>query len=136
MEPAASFFCEDQVPIDLARLQLRYRRMSAVRAAYSCAQTESTFSEIQTVADRAPDSIMSNPLDVGLIHSTLIDKILYEASDGIVSECGHNGSTEAEASFQAACDVVFATTFPGVECPCVRDPALARIKTQHDLAQR
>src|SRR5205823_6455353 len=64
VKPARAFFAEDLFPIDVARLQLRHRRMSSIRTTNSAAHAKSTFGEIQSIADCPSDAIVRNPTDM------------------------------------------------------------------------
>jgi hypothetical protein len=54
----------------------------------------------------------------------------------VVGKGSANGGFQAEAPAQAAGDVVFAAAFPNLEFTGAADAIFARIKPQHDFAER
>src|SRR6266581_7964894 len=110
MKPAGALTGKNCFPIHITRLQLRNGRVPAVGASNRRAQSETALGEIQPIAHRASNSVVGNPLDAGLIHATLINEVLNQASNRIVRECCDESRVHSEASTQAARDVVFAAT--------------------------
>jgi hypothetical protein len=54
----------------------------------------------------------------------------------VVSKGSTNGGFQAEAPAQAAGDVVFTSAFPNPEFASAADAPFARVKPQHDFAER
>ena len=63
----------------LARSKLRHRGVAAIGTAERGAQAEPAFSEVQAVANRAADAVVGDPLDVRLVHASLVHEILRPA---------------------------------------------------------
>src|SRR5438552_8885361 len=135
MKPARAFLDKDSFPIDLAGLEVRNRRVPAIRTSERGAHAKSALGEIQAVADRAADAVVLDPADMAEIDAALEHQILDEASHGIVSEGRDDRSVHAKAAPQAARDVVFAAALPGAEFASSGDARISRIEAQHDLAQ-
>src|SRR5256885_3185161 len=99
MKPACAFFDNDFFPIDLARLELRNRRVPAIRTSERGAHAKSASCEIQDVADCAADAVVLDPADMAEIDAALEHQILDDASDRIVGEHRDDGGVQAEAAF-------------------------------------
>ena len=109
--------------------------MAAIGTTESRPDSETTFGEVQAVADATSDSVVRNPPDEGLINTALIDQILRKTADGIISEGGDDRGFQAEAALEAARDIVFATAFVNVESAGGPNTFFAGIQTQHDFAE-
>jgi len=72
---------------------------------------------------------------VRLIYSTLVNQILNQTANGIVSQRRNQARVQAEAAVQAARDVVLAATFPDLKSTRGLNPPVAGIETKHDLTE-
>src|SRR5206468_12120507 len=70
------------------------------------------------------------------VHAAGQDQILQQPAHVVVREGGHHRGPQAEAAAQATCHVVFAAALPCAEVAGRPDAPLARIQTQHHLAER
>ena len=109
--------------------------VGTVGAADSAADAEAALGEVDAVAADSADAVGFLPVDQIGVHAALLDEVLHELADLVVGECGDDGGIHAEALVQAADDVVFAAAFPCAEGAGGADTALARIETEHDLAE-
>ena len=109
--------------------------MPAIRAAQRRADAETSFGKIQSVARPASDAIVFNPANMRLIHAALIDQILHEPADWIISQRCHDRSVHPKATLQTPGDIVFAAAFPNLEIARRRYSTITRIKPQHHLAE-
>ena len=136
VQPARADFPEDVIPVEIAGLQLCRRRVATIRHTDRAPDAEATLGEIQAIAHAAADAVVFAPLDEVRVHAALHDEILDEMTDLVVHECGTDGGFAAETFAQAARGVVFATAFPRGERARGADAAFARIKSEHDFAER
>ena len=136
VEPAGAVPAEDLLPVDVARAQLRGRRVATVGDADRAANAEAALGEVQPVAHLAPDAVVGDPAEVGSLDATLVDEVVDQPADGIVGERRHDRRAEPEAAFEAAGDVVLAASLPRLEGAGRLDPPLTRVEAQHDLAER
>jgi len=135
VQPPRTFLTEYLFPIDVTFFKLRDSGVAAVGTAQCRTHPKATLGKVHSVAHVAADSVVLDPFDVRLIDSALIDEILDEPADGIVRKRSHDRRIEAEASFETACYVIFATAFPDVETPrCVNSPVTG-IEPQHHFAE-
>src|SRR5262249_62252573 len=110
-------------------------RVPTSRATQRRTHTEPALREIQPVAHQAADAVELDPAHVRLIDAALINQILHQTSDGIVSQRSHDRGVHAETSLQTARDVVLAPTFPHLKVACGRHAPIARIEAQHYFAE-
>src|SRR5262249_17915836 len=135
VEPARALLAEHDVPVDLARLELRDRGVPAVRAPQGRAHAVAALGEVQAVADGASHAVVLDPDQVRLVDPALVDEVLHQAADGVVDQRRHQRRLQAEAALEPARDVVLAAAFPDLEAPRGVDAALAGIQAEHHLAQ-
>ena len=128
-------FAENLIPVDVARLDLTGGRVAAIARAFGTAQTESTLSEVQTIANIATNAIEFFPLHKTRIDTSLEDKIFDQTTDIIFGKCCNNRCTFAKATTHATSNIVFATAFPGLELAGRADAAITGIETQHDFPE-
>ena len=64
------------------------------------------------------------------------DEILDQVADFIVNKCSADSGFQAEAFAEATGDVVLAAAFPCLEPACCANAPFARVKPQHDFAER
>ena len=102
MKPANAEFSENVIPIHVARLELRGRRVAAIRISHRTTDTETTLCKIQTVSNRTADPIVLAPLDEIRRHSALHDKIFDQVPHLVVHERGDHSGLVAKAFPQAA----------------------------------
>src|SRR3954464_6904597 len=98
VQPARAFFTENLVPIDLPSFEMRNSGVPAVVRASSRTHAESPFREIQPVARRTPDAIVSHPADVRLIDATLVHQVLQQPTNRVVCECRDYRRVQTEAA--------------------------------------
>ena len=70
-----------------------------------------------------------------LIDAALVNQILHEPADGIISQRRHDRGFQSKTSLQAARDVVLAAALPDLKTARGRNPTISRIETQHHFAQ-
>src|SRR6476660_5022859 len=99
MEPARSALAEDLFPIDLAGFKLGNRCVPAVGTSLSSAYPETALREIQPISYFASDAIVFHPSHHRLVHAALVEQILKETPDCIVSNRRDNGSLEPKTPF-------------------------------------
>ena len=109
--------------------------MAAIGAAHRSPQSKSSLSKIQAVANLPPYSIVLNPPDIGLVDASLIDQILRQPADRIINQRRDNSRIQREAALEATGNVIFAAALPDSKFASMGDSVVARIKTQHHLAQ-
>ena len=136
VQPTHAEFAEDVVPIEIAGLELRCRRVAAVGNAHRAAHTVAALGEIEAVTNDTANAVKRRPFDEVGIDTALQNEILDEPAHVVVGKCGGDGGLEAETATQSAGDVVFAASFPHFEFACAADTALARIKPEHDFSER
>src|ERR1700754_54185 len=136
VKPARAFVTEDLVPIDIAGLELRHGRVTAIGTTGSGTYAETAFGEVQSVAHRASDTIKLHPLHVRLVHAALINQVLNQAAHRVVCKGRNQRRFQAKTTLQSARDVVFTATFPNLKTARRLYAAIARIETQHHLAER
>ena len=105
-------------------------------AAHCTADAEASLGEVDAVAADTADAVCLLPVDQICGNAALLDEILHQSADLIVSESGDDSCLHAEALVQAADNVVFAAAFPCTEGSGCTDTALAGIQTEHYFAQR
>ena len=86
VEPAHAFLPEDAFPVDVAGLELRRRRVAAVRAADRAADAEALLGEVEPDARGAADAVERHPLDVRQVHAALQHQVLQQPADLVVHE--------------------------------------------------
>ena len=109
--------------------------MPAVGAADGRSDAEASLGEVQADPRPLADAVEGHPADVPLVDPALEQEVLQQMADRVVDNRGDNGRPEAEHAPQAARHVVLATALPNAERPRRVDPVLARVETQHDLAE-
>jgi hypothetical protein len=72
---------------------------------------------------------------MGLIDTTLVDQILDQATDSVVSQCGDYSGVQTKATHQAARNVVFTTTFPNLKASCGMNASFTWIEAEHYFAK-
>ena len=135
MQPPDAELAEDIIKIEVSRSCLGDGGVRTVRAADCTADAEASLGEVDAVSADAADAVGLLPVDQRGVNAALLDEILHQHTDLVVSESGDDGGVQAEALVQAADDVVLAAAFPCTEASCGADPALARIQAEHNLAQ-
>ena len=135
MQPARALLAEDLVPVDLARLQLAHRRVTAVAATQRRAYAKPALRKVQPVAHRAPDAVVLHPLHVRLVHAALQHQVFDQPAHGIIGQRGHHRRLQSEAPPQPARHVVLAAALPHLELARRGHPHIAGIEPQHHLAQ-
>src|SRR5262245_12443527 len=135
MKPAGSFGTKYLFPIDFPGLQLRRCCVPAVGAAQRRSHAKTTFSKVQTVADRPSNAVVLHPANVGLLNAPLVNQILNQAAHWIVSKCCYNSSFQAKAALQPSSHVVLSPTFPTLKSSRGCNPSIPRIEPQHHLSQ-
>src|SRR5439155_16123841 len=106
--PASALRAEDAFPVDVARAEVRRRRVRAIGAAEGRANTEAAFREVEPVPHVAPDAVVRDPSQMRRLYSALEHEVLDQPADRIVGERGHNRGPLAEAAPQRPRDVVLA----------------------------
>src|ERR1041385_9030522 len=109
--------------------------MTAIGTSCSGTDAKATFGKIEAVADGPTNAVELHPLYVRLVHPALVDEILDQSTDGVISERSHDRRIHPEAALQTARNVILAAAFPNLEVARGRDASLTRIETQHDLAE-
>ena len=71
-----------------------------------------------------------------LVNAALIDQVLDETTDRVVSERRDDSRIEAEAALQTARDVVLASALPHAETSRRVYARVAGVEPQHHLAER
>src|SRR5580698_9640156 len=84
MKPAYPTVAKDFFPVDVSRFQLRDRRVPTVRASQCRSHAKSSYGKVQTVSCGAPDTVEIDPANQRLIDTSLINKVLQQASDWII----------------------------------------------------
>jgi hypothetical protein len=135
MKPARAKSRKDFIPIDVAALELRNRRMAAVRAPHRGSYSKSSLREVQSIAYGAANAVVRNPTQEGSVNATLQDAVFNQPPYGILRERRDHSCSKAEASPQTTRDVVFSTALGDAEVPRRVNPVLRRIESQHDLSQ-
>src|SRR6266478_3682539 len=135
VEPACPSLAENVVPIDVARLLLRGRRVTAIRASQGGPDSKSSLREVEAIAHSASNAVIADPADQGLVDSSLMDQILQQPADGVVGECRHDRRLETEASLESARNVVFSPAFRHFKGARRPHPPVSRLEPQHHLAQ-
>src|SRR6266852_4984129 len=102
MKPARALLSKDLLPIDVARLQLGDRGVSAIVTSQRCTRAESTLREIEAVARRAAHAIVLHPPHQRLVHPALVNEILKEPPNGIIGERRDDCGVQGEAALQPA----------------------------------
>src|SRR5580704_17363625 len=124
---------EDLIPVEIAGLQLRNRRMSAVIGPGGRANSKAAFRKIQPIARPASNAIVRHPANVSLIYYTLIHPVLQQPPHRVVRERRNDCRVHSEASLQPTCDVVFPTALTHLETPRGRNAPIPRIEANHHL---
>ena len=135
VEPFAAGGGEEGVPVDVAGLHLGGGAVSAVDTAFGAADTEAAFGEVDGVADAFAHAVVGDPVDVGGVDAALEDEVFDEAADFVVGEGGQNAGGMAEATAEAAGDVVFAAAFPGGEVAGGANAAFTGVETEEDFTE-
>ncbi len=135
VKPAHAVLAEEALPVDVPGSKLRDRRMAAVGDAEGTPHAEAALREVQSVPRRPAAAIVSNPAHERRVDSALQDEVLDEPADVVVDECGHHRGAQAEAPAQPTRDVVLAASLPDIERAGVSDPSVARVESQHHLAE-
>src|SRR5581483_8867449 len=135
VKPTGAEFAKDLFPIEVTRAQLARGSVTPVGCAQGAPDPEPAFGEVQSVTNRAPDSVKGAPLDKLRIDPALQNKVFHEVPDLVVGKTGADGGLQAEAPAKAASHIIFAAAFPNLEMSRGPNPALARVKPEHDLAQ-
>jgi hypothetical protein len=110
--------------------------MAAVRGPDGAAHTETSFGEVQAIADGTSYPVEGHPSDPGWIDTALEDAVFEETADFVIGEGGADGCAQAEAASEAAGDVVFSPALPGAERAGAADAAFSRVEAEHDFAER
>src|SRR6476659_8697719 len=109
--------------------------MATIGTACARAHAKTAFGKVESVADRASDTIERRPFNVRLVYTALVDQILDQPSDSVISQCGDNGCIHPKATLQTARDVVLTATFPHAKVARGSHASFAWIEPQHDLAE-
>src|SRR5215212_5575774 len=131
VKPTRPFDTEYLFPVDVARPQLRNRGVTSIGTTRSRAHAKTAFSEVETIANRPSNPVELHPLDVRLVHAALINQILDQAADCVLSERSDDRSVHPEATLQAPRDVVFTAAFPDLKVARGSDASFTCIETQH-----
>src|SRR5262249_40381582 len=131
----ANTAAEQLLPIDIARLELRDRGVSAIGASHGRAYAEPTLGEIESVARFATHPVVRGPSEPGQIDAALQHEVFDETADRIVDQRGNDRRAHPEAAPQPARDVVFAAALPHMKRTGGCDAALAGIQAEHHLAE-
>ena len=123
------------VPINVPRLQIRHRRVSAVITSQRRPYPKSTFRKVQPVARRPPQSIMFHPANQRLINAALINQVLEQAPHRIIHKRRHYCRLQPEAALQSPRHVVLSAALAHFKASRRRNSPLARIEPHHHLAQ-
>src|SRR5215472_9878653 len=105
MKPARAVFGEDLLPVDVSRLELTGRAVAAIGASDRAADSKTALGEIETVAHRAPDSIVGNPTQIRLVNAALINQVLDQATHWVFRQRRNHRGIQAEAPLQPARNV-------------------------------
>ena len=136
VQPARAVLSKNFIPVEIAGLQMRNRRVSAIVRARRRAYAESALRKIQSVARRSADAIVRHPAHVRLIDATLIQQVLQQACPtGSSANAVTIARIEAEAALQPARDVVFAAALANLEAARGRNAPVARIEPHHHFAK-
>ena len=135
VEPAHAELAEQPIPVDIAGLHRRGRRVGAVRHSDRRPDAEATLGEVQGSPVAASEIVGFLPHDVFEIDPALQHQIFEESSDLVVGDRGHVGDALPEASSERPADIVLAAALRHPEGSSGPDAPLARIEAQHDLAQ-
>ena len=136
MEPSGSELAENIIKIKVAFFQMGDGGVASVGTTDRTADAETAFREIESVSDRAPDSVIGNPLDERGIHAALHDEILDKTPDRIVRKRRNHTRTLAETSAETARHIIFAAAFPCGKRPCGMDSSRTGIESEHYLSER
>src|ERR1700752_1638568 len=135
MKPARAFRTEDLFPINIARLQLRDCGVTTILTTSSSAHAKTTFGKVQAIANRAANTVEFHPFQVRLVHTTLIDQILDQSADCIVSQRRNDCGIQPEATLEPARNIVLSAAFPHLKAARRSNTSLAWIEPQHHLAE-
>jgi hypothetical protein len=135
MKPTHAKAFEKVFPVKVSFLQLRYRRMPAVRHSAGPSNPKAALGEIQSVSNRSADAIVRSPSNMRRIHASLKNEILHQPPHGVIGQGGNQPRFHAETPAQSASHIIFTTSFPYTERSGGMDSAFPRVKPQHDLTQ-
>src|SRR6267378_2608269 len=135
MKPAHALLAKNLIPIDVAGLQLGYRRVPAIVTSQRRTHAKAALRKIEAVTCRASHAIVFHPAHQRLVHPALVNQILKELSNRIRGEGRDYRGVQAKTSLQSARDVVFPSAFANFKGSRRRNAPLARIEPHHDLAQ-
>jgi hypothetical protein len=110
--------------------------MTSVTAAFGSPYAETSFRKIQAYANLSAYTVKWNPFDIFEIYATLQHQILKQPADRIIRYCCNYHCPLVETAAQASCDVIFAATFPDSKSSRRMNPVIARVETNHHLAER
>jgi hypothetical protein len=115
VEPARALLAEHEVPVEVARRELRHRGVAAVRAAQRRAHAVPRSVKLRPLRTVRPTPSSFAQPEVRLVHAALVDEVLHQAAHRVVDQRRHHRRLQAEAALEAAGDVVFAAAFPHLE---------------------
>src|SRR5690625_4891827 len=136
MEPANAILTKKLIPIDIARLHLGGRRMSAVGDSDRTANSKSALRKVQAISNFPPEAIERYPLDIRRINATLQNKIFDQPADVVVGKSRNDTGPQSKATAHSAGHIVFSAPFPGSERTGCPHPPLTGVETKHNFAER
>ena len=98
VEPAHPERAEEVLPVDIARPQLRRRRVPPVGHPQRASDAEAAFGEIEAIADGTTDAVRGDPADEGRVDPSLQDEVLEQPPDLVVGKGGDDCRALAEAA--------------------------------------
>ena len=98
VEPAHPERAEEVLPVDVARPQLRRRRVPAVGHPQRASDAEAALGEVEAVADGTTDAVRGDPADEGRVDASLQDEVLEQPPDLVVGKRGDDCRALAEAA--------------------------------------
>jgi hypothetical protein len=123
------------LPIEVAGLTVRDRRIATVRTADSGAHAEASLGKVQPIADRSANAVVGYPANERCVDPSLQNQVFEQLSYRIFRKCCYDGRSHTEAPPQSAGNVVFSATLPGAEVSSRMDAFLTGIEPEHNLAE-
>jgi hypothetical protein len=134
MKPARTITFKDFAEIKVSGLQLGDSGVTPIRYAYRSSYTKSTLCEIKSIPHVATHAIEVPPDYLLGVYSTLKNQILYKSSNLIICKRGENCRIQAKAFTKPTRYVVLAPAFPNIKATSCANPAISRIKAEHDFS--
>src|SRR5690606_21476672 len=135
VKPSRSLPFKERSEIEVIGHELGYGGVRSIRATRRRPRPETAFDKVQPIPHISGNAVNLAPNNIRRINAALTDKVFNKAADAIVSKCRNDGRSGSETMCKSSGNIILAAAFPNSKTSRSLDTFIARVESEHDLAE-